>query len=143
MMEPRISIVTLGVRDLPRAVAFYESMGLKPGMVVEGDVAFFEMGGLLLGLWLRDKLAADIGEADLAQGPAPVALAYNTRSEAEVNEVLALAANAGGRIVKPGQKAFYGGWYGYFADLDGHLWEVAFNPGFPLDAEGRIRLPAL
>lgn len=141
-MEPRVSIVTLGVSDLGRARAFYEALGLKPGMVVEGDVAFFQMGGLILGLWMREKLAADIGVDGFPNGPAPVALAYNTRSEAEVDALLARAAAAGGRIVKPAQKAFYGGWYGYFADPDGHLWEVAHNPGFPLDEEGRISLPA-
>ncbi|HEV7252566.1 MAG TPA: VOC family protein [Mesorhizobium sp.] len=141
-MEPRVSIVTLGVSDLDRAKAFYEALGLKPGMVVEGDVAFFQMGGLILGLWMREKLAADIGSDGFAGGPAPVALAYNTRSEAEVDALLARAEKAGGRVVKPAQKAFYGGWYGYFADPDGHLWEIAHNPGFPLDEEGRISLPA-
>ena len=73
--------------------------------------------------------------------PSAVYLAYNTRSDAEVDEVLAAAERAGGRIVKPAQRAFWGGWYGYFADADGHVWEVAHNPAFPIDAEGRISLP--
>lgn len=140
-MEPRVSIITLGVADLSRARRFYEALGLKAGMVVEGDVAFFPMGGMILGLWMRDKLAADIGVPGFGDGPAPVALAYNTRSEAEVDGLLAEAQKAGGRIVKPAQKAFYGGWYGYFADPDGHVWEVAHNPSFPIDDEGRISLP--
>src|SRR5690606_10654610 len=111
------------------------------GMKVPGDVAFFQMGGVLLALWPREKLAADAGVDREGQGFRGVALAYNTRSEAEVGEVLARAENAGGRIVKPAQRAFWGGWYGYFADTEGNLWEVANNPGFPLDAEGRISLP--
>lgn len=143
MMEPRISIVTLGVADLDRAIAFYQAMGLTPGMVVPGDVAFFQMGGMLLALWPREKLAADAGvEDDGRHGFAGVALAYNTRSDAEVGDVLAAAQAAGGTIVKPAQKAFWGGWYGYFADTEGNLWEVAHNPAFALDVEGKISLPA-
>lgn len=141
MMEPRISIVTLGVDDLDRAVGFYEQMGLKAGMKVPGDVAFFQMGGTLLALWPREKLAADAGVEGSRPGFSGAALAYNTRSDAEVSEVLAAAEKAGGRIVKPAQRAFWGGWYGYFADTEGHLWEVAHNPDFPIDAEGRISLP--
>jgi catechol 2,3-dioxygenase-like lactoylglutathione lyase family enzyme len=140
-MEPRISIVTLGVDDLERAVAFYEAMGFKAGMKVPGDVAFFQMGGMLLALWPRAKLAADAGVEDSRPGFSGVTLAYNTRSDAEVTDVLAAAEKAGGRIVKPAQRAFWGGWYGYFADTEGHLWEVAHNPDFPIDAEGRISLP--
>jgi catechol 2,3-dioxygenase-like lactoylglutathione lyase family enzyme len=141
-MEPRISIVTLGVYDVERAVAFYEAMGLVAGMKVPGDVTFFQMGGVLLGLWAHDKLAVDAGVDPDGHGFRGMALAYNTRSEAEVDAVLARAAAAGGRVIKPGQRAFWGGWYGYFADTEGNLWEVAHNPGFPLDAEGRISLPA-
>jgi hypothetical protein len=140
-MEPRVSIVTLGVHDLDRAVAFYRGMGLVPGMLVPGDVAFFQMGGMLLGLWMRQKLADDVGVDNVETIFSGVALAYNARSEAEVGEVLAAAKNAGGRIVKPAQRAFWGGWYGYFADTEGNLWEVAHNPSFPLDAAGNISLP--
>lgn len=140
-MEPRISIVTLGVHDLDRAVAFYRAMGLEPGMVVEGDVAFFQMGGGLLGLWLRSKLAADMDVENVETIFSGVALAYNVRSDAEVGTMLAAAEKAGGRIIKPAQKAFWGGWYGYFADTEGNAWEVAHNPSFPLDASGNISLP--
>ena len=142
MMDQRISIVTLGVLDLDRAIAFYRAMGLTPGMVVPGDVAFFQMGGILLALWPREKLAADAGIEDSKPGFSGMALAYNTRSDAEVGEMLALAEEAGGRVVKPAQKAFWGGWYGYFEDTEGNLWEVAHNPAFPIDADGRIALPS-
>jgi catechol 2,3-dioxygenase-like lactoylglutathione lyase family enzyme len=141
-MDQRLSIVTLGVLDIERAVAFYSAMGLKPGMVVPGDVAFFQMGGILLALWPREKLAADAGVEDSRPGFSGMALAYNTRSDAEVGQMLARAESAGGRVVKPAQKAFWGGWYGYFEDTEGNLWEVAHNPAFPLDADGRIALPA-
>lgn len=140
-MEPRISIVTLGVHDLDRAARFYQAMGLERHKAITEGVAFFQMGGMILSLFPRADLAAD---ADLEDGPArfaAIALAYNTRSEAEVDSVLAAAERAGGRIVKPAQKAFWGGYSGYFADTEDHLWEVAYNPGFPLDAEGRIALP--
>ena len=141
VMEPRISIVTIACRDLDRAVAFYEGMGLKRHPGITEGVAFFQMGGVILGLFPRKDAEADSG---VTFGPEPSAiyLAYNTRSDAEVDAVLAQAVAAGGRIVKPAQKAFWGGWYGYFADVDGNVWEVAHNPAFPIDAEGRISLPA-
>ena len=101
-MEPRLTLVTLGVEDVARARRFYESMGF------------------------------------VASGPSG---AQNVWSEAEVEQVLAEAAAAGGRIVKPAKRAFWGGYSGYFSDPDGHLWEVAHNPGFPLDAEGRLQVP--
>ncbi len=140
-MEPRISIVTLGVRDLDRATRFYEAIGLRAGMKVPGDVVFFQMGGSLLALWPVEKLAADAG-LEPVEGFSGVALAYNARSDLEVEAVLATAKAAGGRVVKPAQRAFWGGWYGYFADTEGHLWEVAHNPDFPIDEAGNIRLPA-
>lgn len=140
-MEPRISLVTLGVDDLDRAVRFYEAMGLKRNMNVTEGVAFFQMGGLVLSLWGRDHLAADAGISGSRAGFSGVSLAYNTRSEGEVDEILARAERAGGRIVKPAQRAFWGGWYGYFADTEGHLWEVAHNPDFPIAEDGSISLP--
>ncbi len=140
-MEPRISIVTLGVDDLDRATRFYEAMGLEAGMKVPDDVAFFQMGGILLALWPREKLAADAGLENARPAFSGVALAYNTRSEAEVAQVLARAEKAGGRVLKQAGRAFFGGMQGYFEDTEGNLWEVAHNPGFPIDAEGRISLP--
>jgi uncharacterized glyoxalase superfamily protein PhnB len=103
-------------------------------------VAFFQMGGAILSLFPRESAEQDSG-VGFGGGPSRVYLAYNTRSDAEVDEVLAAAEKAGGRVVKPAQRAFWGGWYGYFADTEGNLWEVAHNPDFPLDAQGRISLP--
>lgn len=140
-MEPRISLVTLGVDDLDRAVRFYEAMGLKRNMNITEGVAFFQMGGVVLGLWGREHLATDAGLSGVRVGFPGVSLAYNTRSEVEVDDVLANAERAGGRIVKPAQRAFWGGWYGYFADTEGHLWEVAHNPDFPIAEDGTISLP--
>jgi uncharacterized glyoxalase superfamily protein PhnB len=99
------------------------------------------MGGAILSLFPRESAEADSG-VGFGDGPSRVYLAYNTRSDAEVDEVLAAAQMAGGQVVKPAQRAFWGGWYGYFADTEGNLWEVAHNPDFPIDAEGRISLPA-
>ena len=140
-MEPRISIITIAVEDLARVTAFYETMGLKRHQGITDGVAFFQMGGAILGLFNRPSAEEDSG-IRFGDGVSRVYLAYNTRSEAEVGEVLATAEKAGGKIIKPAQKAFWGGWYGYFADPEGNLWEVAHNPDFPIDAEGRISLPA-
>src|SRR5690606_4094502 len=145
-LEPRISIVTLGVDDLDRAVRFYEAMGLERNQRITEGVAFFQMGGMILALWPRVEMAADIGEGDghrerAATASSSVALAYNTRTEPEVGLILAMAEQAGGRIVKPAQRAFFGGMQGYFRDTEGNLWEVAHNPGFPIDGEGHISLP--
>jgi len=140
-MEPRISIITIATDDLDRAVRFYEGMGLKRHPGITDGVAFFQMGGAILGLFPRKDAEADSG-IQFSKSPAAVYLAYNTRSDDEVDEVLAAAEKAGGRIVKPAGRAFWGGWYGYFADADGHVWEVAHNPDFPIDADGNISLPA-
>lgn len=140
MMEPRISIITIATDDLDRAVRFYEGVGLKRHAGITDGVAFFQMGGVILGLFPRKDAEADLGR-QFASAPSAVYLAYNTRSEAEVDEVLSTAEKAGGRIVKPAGRAFWGGWYGYFADPDGHIWEVAHNPDFPIDADGNISLP--
>ena len=139
-MEPRISIVTVATDNLDRAVRFYEGMGLKRHAGITEGVAFFQMGGVILGLFPRKDAEADSG-ITFANAPSAVYLAYNTRSDAEVDEVLAAAEKAGGKIVKPAGRAFWGGWYGYFADADGHVWEVAHNPAFPIDADGNIFLP--
>ncbi len=138
-MDPRISIVTIAVDDLDRAAAFYEAMGLTRHRIKDG-VAFFQMGGAILSLFPRESAEADSG-IRFGEAPSRVYLAYNTRSDDEVDAVLAAAEHAGGRIVKPAGRAFWGGWYGYFADTEDNLWEVAHNPDFPLDDEGRIKLP--
>lgn len=139
-MEPRISIVTIAVRDLDRAVGFYEGMGLVRHKGITDGVAFFQMGGVILGLFPRKDAEADSGVRFGAE-PSPIYLAYNTRSDGEVDAVLSQAESAGGKIVKPAQTAFWGGWYGYFSDPDGNIWEVAHNPDFPIDAQGNISLP--
>jgi catechol 2,3-dioxygenase-like lactoylglutathione lyase family enzyme len=141
-MEPRISIVTLAVDDLDRAARFYESMGLKRNQAITDGVAFFQMGGMILALWPREELAKDSGRPAARSASSTVALAYNTREEGEVASVLAQAETAGGTILRPAAKAFWGGTQGYFEDPDGHVWEVAHNPGFPIDAAGNISLPS-
>ena len=129
-MKPRISMVTLGVRDLAASVAFYaQGLGL-PRMESPPEVAFFTLDGTWLGLYGREALAEDATVPAEGHGFAGVALAHNVASEAEVDAVLAQAVAAGARLVKPGQKVFWGGYSGYFADPDGHLWEVAHNPHF-------------
>jgi catechol 2,3-dioxygenase-like lactoylglutathione lyase family enzyme len=138
-MEPRISIVTIAVDDLDRAAGFYEAMGLTRHRIKDG-VAFFQMGGIILALFPRTEAEKDAG-VPFGDGPSRVYLAYNTRSDDEVGAVLALAEKSGGRIVKPAGRAFWGGWYGYFADPEDNLWEVAHNPQFPIDETGNIRLP--
>jgi predicted CoA-binding protein/predicted lactoylglutathione lyase len=142
-MESRISIVTLGVRDLDRAVRFYEAMGLARNQAITDGVAFFQMGGIILGLWARNELAKDAGLTDDGVGFPGTALAYNTRSENEVDEVLAAAEMAGGKIVQAAHKAFFGGRQGYFADTEGNLWEVTHNASFPIAADGTITLPRI
>jgi hypothetical protein len=141
-MEPRLTLVTLGVEDVPRAREFYRRLGFVAAGPGSDSVAFFPAGGVVLALFGRKDLAKDATVSDSRPGFSGVALAHNVRSEPEVEAVLKEAVAAGGRIVKPAQRAFWGGYSGYFADPDGHLWEVAHNPGFPLDAAGRIELPA-
>ena len=140
-VQPRLSIVTLGVEDVARSRAFYEALGFIASPAGTADVAFFSAGGVVLGLYGRAALAEDAQVRDTAPGFSGVSLAHNVRSEAEVDAVLAKAVVCGARLQKPGQKVFWGGYSGYFADPDGHLWEVAYNPFFPLDAEGAIILP--
>lgn len=127
-MQPRISLITLGVRDLARAIEFYEKgLGL-PRMESPPEVAFFTLNGTWLGLYGWDALAEDAQVPADGSGFRGVALAHNLSSEAEVNTLYQAALAAGATPVKQPQKAFWGGYSGYFADLDGHLWEVAHNP---------------
>lgn len=140
-MEQRITLVTLGVGDLARSQAFFERLGWRRSLKEAAGVAFFQCGGIGVSLYPRQDLAADAGVDAAGSGFAGISLAYNTRSKAEVDATLAEAVAAGARLVKPAQDAFWGGYHGYFADLDGYLWEVAWNPGFPLDAAGAVRIP--
>src|SRR5690606_17097552 len=130
-MEPRLSLVTLGVEDLARAVRFYEEVLALPRLPSPPTVAFFELGRTWLSLYPRTALAADAGVAAEGSGFRAFTLAHNVASEAEVDALLAHVAAHGGRIVKPAQRADWGGYAGYFADPDGFLWEVAWNPEFP------------
>lgn len=141
-MEPRISLVTLGVADLARSRTFYARMGWQESPASQESVAFYQAGGMIFGLYGRAALAEDAGLEDTApQAFTGITLAYNGRDKAEVDAVLKEAEAAGGRIVKPAEDVFWGGYSGYFADPDGHLWEVAWNPFFPIAEDGAISLP--
>ncbi|MDQ2909606.1 MAG: VOC family protein [Actinomycetota bacterium] len=138
-MEPRVSLVTLGVRELGRARAFYEALGWKTGAEPGDDVVFFQAGGMVLALWGRQQLAADSGVED-SGGWGGVTLAHNLRSPEEVDRVMDEAERAGARITRPAAATFWGGYSGAFADPDGHPWEIAHNPHWTLAADGSIRL---
>ena len=143
-MEARLSMVTLGVADLGRARAFYEEgLGWRASGEGGDTIVFFQAGGLILGLYGRDDLAADAnlkaGTPSAAFGG--IALAHNVREREQVDQVLSEAERAGARILKPPQDVFWGGYSGYFADPDGHVWEVAWNPGFTITEDGATLLP--
>ncbi|MEQ1619592.1 MAG: VOC family protein [Terricaulis sp.] len=140
-MEPRISIITLGVADLARARVFYESMGFRASSASQGDIVFFQAGALALALYPRAALAEDATMEEAGAGFRGVTIAHNVRTKEKVGAVLAEAQAAGGRVVKPAQDVFWGGHSGYFADPDGHLWEVAWNPFLPLAEDGALKLP--
>ncbi|MCB0197474.1 MAG: VOC family protein [Anaerolineae bacterium] len=129
-MKPRISMITLGVRDVAASVKFYEEGLGFPRMESPPDVAFFTLNGTWLGLYGREDLAEDATVSPEGSGFAGFALAHNVASEEEVDTILSQAVAAGATLVKPGQKVFWGGYSGYFKDPDGYLWEVAHNPLF-------------
>ncbi|MEV0325446.1 VOC family protein [Micromonospora echinospora] len=139
-MEQRISLITLGVADLARARAFYERLGWR-GQEAQ-ETVFLQAGGLAVVLWSRDKLAEDAGITDRSgDGFGGITLAHNVRTRDEVDGVLAEAADAGATITQPARETFYGGYAGCFADPDGHVWEIAYNPGFTLAPDGSLTLP--
>jgi len=140
-MEQRISLITLGVADLQRAVDFYENVvGWKPESSPPG-VVFFDLNGFVFGLWPHDELAKDMGiTADRVPAYRGYALAHNARSEAEVDTIFARLKNNGATIVKEPQKAFWGGYSGYFSDPDGHTWEIAYNPFWTIRDDGRVSM---
>ncbi len=135
-----MSLVTLGVSDYARAKSFYEALGWTPALDVE-ETAFFQGNGVILVLWARDKLADDMGIADEGARWGGIALAHNVRSREEVHEVTDRAREHGAEITREPAETFYGGYAGAFRDLDGHVWEIAHNPGFGLDDDGNIVLP--
>ena len=139
-MEQRISLITLGVADVSRARTFYERLGWH-GQELE-ETVFFQAGSMALILWGRAKLAGDSGVADTdTSGFDGVVLAHNLRSRAEVDALMASAASAGAEITQPARETFYGGYAGCFRDPDGHVWEIAWNPGFTLNPDGSLTLP--
>ncbi|MGA9840013.1 MAG: VOC family protein [Thermoplasmata archaeon] len=142
MLEPRVSLVTLGVRNLERSVSFYRDvLGWTTGYAEGDSVAFFGLNGLVLGLYGHTDLAKDAQVSPRRRGFRGVTLAHNVRSRRAVDHVFATVRKRGGKIVKPPKVADWGGYSGYFSDPDGHLWEVAYNPGWKLDRKGTVVLP--
>jgi catechol 2,3-dioxygenase-like lactoylglutathione lyase family enzyme len=140
-MEPRLSLVTLGVTDLESASAFYEALGWPRKVRAAEGVVFFKLGAIGLSLYPRAELAADAGVRLQNEPSQGFTLAYNTRARDEVDAVLAQAEALGGRITRPAQEALWGGYHGHFADPEGFLWEVAWNPGFAIAGDGSLNLP--
>ena len=139
-MRRSVSLITLGVADYDAAKHFYQAMGWTVTWEAQ-QTAFFQANGVVLVLWAREKLAADTGVADEGAGWSGITLAHNTRSREEVDDVIEAARANGAQISREPAETFYGGYAGYFADPDGHLWEVAHNPGFSLDPDGSLTLP--
>lgn len=140
-MEPRLSLVTLGVTNLARSRAFYERLGWRASSASSDAIVFFQAGGMALALYPRADLAKDTRLAAEGSGFGGITLAYNTRTRDEVDRLLAEAAAAGAAILKPAEEASWGGYSGYFADPDSFPWEVAWNPGFLLAEDGSLHLP--
>lgn len=140
-MREKLNIVTLGVEDLERSLKFYrDGLGWKPSSASNENTAFFQMGGVVISLYSREKLAEDVKTNSGGSGFSGITLAYNTKAEAEVDQVLEKVENLGA-TVKKAEKVFWGGYSGYFADFDGHLWEVAWNPFFKFDESDNLVLP--
>jgi catechol 2,3-dioxygenase-like lactoylglutathione lyase family enzyme len=138
-MKPKITIITLGVKDLAVSLKFYRD-GLGWLAKVQDDIAFFPMNGIILALYPRESLAEDATVDAAGSGFRGVTLAYNTESEAEVDAILAMVKTIGANVVKEAQKVFWGGYSGYFSDPDGHLWEVAYSPFSKLDEKGNVMM---
>ena len=139
-MEQRVTLITLGVTDLRRSRSFYEQLGWRGHEVDE--TVFFQAGAQAIVLWGRDKVAADAGiDDDGTSTFGGIVLAHNVGSREEVDHVVSAAATAGAEVTKVPRETFYGGYAGFFRDPDGHVWEVAHNPGFTLDPDGTLTLP--
>jgi predicted lactoylglutathione lyase len=140
-MEQRVSLVTLGVRDLAASRTFYRRLGWTESPPSNEHVAFFQCGGLVFALWGRDALVEDAQLDGPGTGFSNTCLAHNVRTKVEVDSTLAEAQKSGATILKPARDVFWGGYSGYFADPDGFAWEVAWNPGFEVLPDGGIKLP--
>ena len=139
---PRLTVVTLGVSDLARSRRFYcDGLGFSPSSASNDHIVFLDAGGVVLALYPRDLLAKDAQLSPKGSGFGGVTMARNVRTRAEVDAALEVARKAGATILKPAEEALWGGYSGYFADPDSHLWEVAYNPHWKLDVEGRVVLP--
>jgi uncharacterized protein len=137
-MDQRISLITLGVKDLAASKKFYASgLGWKP-VFENKEIVFFQAGGMIFALFLRDELAADFQADPATFGRAAMALAYNVRAKNEVDPLIQRAAAAGATVLKPAREASWGGYSGYFADLDGFAWEIAWNPAWRLGPDGSV-----
>ncbi len=141
MTPQRITLITLGVADLDRARSFYAALGWTPHPQSQEGVVFYQIHGAVLGLFGRDALAADQGRPGAALGTGAVTLAQNFATEAEVDAAYEAALKAGATGLKKPEKVFWGGYSGYWSDLDGHVWEVAMNPFWPLAGDGSLTLP--
>ncbi|MFF0818488.1 VOC family protein [Rhodococcus sp. NPDC003318] len=147
-MRQHVNVITLGVADVERAYTFYvDGLGWVPTLHVPGEVLFLQVGGgVVLGLWSASAMVAEAGPTAPAsgeQGRAPITLGHNVADEAEVDAVLAAAAQAGGSVLVPGARRDWGGYSGYFADPDGYRWEIAHNPGLVVHPDGRVTIGAV
>jgi uncharacterized protein len=141
-MRQKLTLITLGVTDLARSEAFYTGLGWRKSSEGTEDLILFDLGGILFSLYPRAALAEDVGIPAEGQGFSGITLAHNASSREEADAVLAEAVRQGAKLVKPAQEVFWGGYSGYFADPDGHLFEVAYNPFWPLDEGGAVVLQA-
>ncbi|WP_341367521.1 VOC family protein [Yoonia sp. BS5-3] len=141
MTPQRVTLITLGVEDLDRAKAFYAALGWVPTREIAGEVVFYQINGMALGFFGKSALAADQGRPDATLGTGAITLAQNFETEAEVNAAYELAISAGAEGLKKPEKVFWGGYSGYYADPDGHVWEVAQNPFWSLNDDGSLTLP--
>ena len=140
-MAGRLTVVTLGVADVARATAFYRDLGFAVSSQSQEAVTFMDAGGIVLALFGRDSLAEDAAVSAEGSGFGGITLAWNVDGPEAVDRTIADAERLGAKVLKRPGKVFWGGYSGYFADLDGHPWEVAHNPFWPLDADGRVSLP--
>jgi len=140
-MSPHITLITICVADIAKSTAFYERLGFAKSSASQESVTFFQAGAVVLSLWSREAQIEDAQAGALWTGSGGICVAQNLGSEAEVDRMMGKAEAAGACILKPATKTFWGGYNGYFADPDGHLWEIAFNPFWPLRDDGRVELP--